>query len=67
MKDPFNVQRKCMSCDCEYSHDMGAKHSTDIKEYVKFLGCCKEECFMKQPLKKRNRLMFGAFLSQFKK
>ena len=55
-----------MSCDCEYSHDMGAKHSKEMKEYVKYLGCCKEECFMKQPRKKRNRLMFGAFMSHNK-
>tara|TARA_Y100001972_G_C7506698_1_gene256241 strand:- start:241 stop:444 length:204 start_codon:yes stop_codon:yes gene_type:complete len=65
MKDEFIVKRKCMNCDCDYTHDIGAKHSKDLKEYINFLGCCKEKCYKDLPRKKRNKLMFGAFVSQF--
>tara|TARA_Y100000004_G_C8881066_1_gene397652 strand:- start:845 stop:1063 length:219 start_codon:yes stop_codon:yes gene_type:complete len=68
MKKEFEikVQKKCMGCDCKYTHNLDAKYSKKMKEFVQYLGCCKEECFMKEPRSKRNRLMFGAFLDNLK-
>lgn len=56
-----------MSCDCDYMEDGASKYSKDLNEYVKYLGCCKSECFFKEPRRKRNRLMFGGFIQDLKK
>jgi len=62
----FKVKRKCLSCDCEYEHDIKDKYADHMKDYVRYLGCCKEDCFYKEPKRKRNRLMFGAFIRGLK-
>jgi hypothetical protein len=66
MLNAFVVKRKCLSCDCDYDCDLKHKYSTDINDYVKHIGCCKEECFNKEPKRKRNKLMFGAFIQNLR-
>jgi hypothetical protein len=56
------IKRKCMVCNCDYTHPIGTKYSKDIKEYCKYLGCCKKECYYKKPREERNELMWKAFL-----
>ena len=59
--------RQCLNCDKKYKHEDGTKYSKERKEYVKYLGCCCEDCFLQQPRKNRNRLMIGAFLRELQK
>lgn len=63
----METHRKCMNCHCDYKHNEDTLYSEDIKEYCKYLGCCKEKCWNKLPRRQRNDLMLQAFIYNHKK
>jgi hypothetical protein len=41
--------------------------SKNLNDYVRYIGCCNEDCFKKLDRKKRNRLMLEGFIYYNKK
>jgi|TARA_R110002020_G_scaffold91024_3_gene221322 hypothetical protein len=60
MSNPFKTERKygkrnlqnpcyCLGCNCKYNEKPNDLYSDDIKDYCRYLGYCKEECWDKLP------------------
>ena len=45
LKQQEKLNRICMCCDKEYSHNLSDKKSKHIEDYCKYLGCCNTKCY----------------------